>query len=222
MVWIAAQPLPVYDIKVLSHRIWPYPISLFAVFFDGGSTGGHVWVLCMDKAWKFWNGGRGTNNKAEILALWSGLWLAYNLQLQSVNIYGDEHLRRCKHCPWWNSGRFHYQLKGMQGWIFRIKYLLTKLNDLPLQHIYRENNHVLISYQRTLLPLLAVSMSFITLVPGCWQYPYPSLQWFTAVKRICCSVYLNTTGSFVLAVFGFVVVFWYFTVQSLQIKRAGS
>lgn len=81
--------------KDLSLRLRPSPVVLPADYFDGAEQQG----ICGCGAWSkldhkeqyhiFWNGGPDTNTKAEILALWSLLWVAYNLQLKTLHMYGD-------------------------------------------------------------------------------------------------------------------------------------
>ena len=36
-----------------------------------------------------WNGGLGSNNKAELMALWGGLFAAVNMELSEIHIYSD-------------------------------------------------------------------------------------------------------------------------------------
>lgn len=95
MVWIQGQEQEIPITIDLSHRTRPHTISLPVVYFDGALSDG----VCSCGAWikldnndqyhMYWNGGKGTNNKEELLALWSGLWVSHNLSLQSINIYGD-------------------------------------------------------------------------------------------------------------------------------------
>lgn len=73
--------------------------------------------------------------RQKVLALWSVLWLAYNLQLTSIQILGDS-----KSIIDGLSGKSFFQPTGFQGWISRVKHLLTRLHDPPLLHIYRELN----------------------------------------------------------------------------------
>ena len=61
--------------------------------------------------------------------------MAFNLGLHLVNIYGDG-----KIIIDGISGKSCFHPNGLQGWVYRVKKLLTKINDLPMQHIYRENN----------------------------------------------------------------------------------
>lgn len=74
--------------------------------------------------------GPGSNNKAEIMALWGALLAAADFQLQNVNIYGDSKL-----VIEWIIGNFTMNNPGLVGW--RQK---TLCGRCWIAHIYRENN----------------------------------------------------------------------------------
>lgn len=124
-----------------SHRIRPHEISIPAIFFDGacneGITGCGAWIKLSrrERIHLHWNGGPGTNNKAEIMALWGGLLAAVNLNLTEVHIYGDSKL--IIDCI---SGRQNMNNPGLHGWLKRTQRLWHKLDNPPISHIYRENN----------------------------------------------------------------------------------
>lgn len=61
--------------------------------------------------------------------------LALNLKLPTVNIYGDAKVLLD---GLFGKGALHPN--GMNGWIIRIKHLMSRLNDPPMSHIYRECN----------------------------------------------------------------------------------
>lgn len=83
------------SIRDLSHRLRPHHMALPAVYFDGAARGGvcgcGAWIKMPDgdTVQIHWNGGRGSNNRAELLPLWSGLWMAKELGLLTIHVYGD-------------------------------------------------------------------------------------------------------------------------------------
>lgn len=79
--------------------------------------------------------GPGSNNKAEIMALWGALLAAADLQLQNINIYGDSKL-----VIEWITGNFTMNNPGSVGWRQRTLRLWQMLDCPPITHIYRENN----------------------------------------------------------------------------------
>lgn len=124
-----------------SIRIRPHPISLPAIFFDGacknGIMGCGAWIKPSqsERIQVRWNGGKGTKNLAELMALWGKLLAACNLNLKHASIYEDSKLiietfqGLCPH----SSITAH-------GWFRRAKILWEKLNEPPLHHIFRDNN----------------------------------------------------------------------------------
>ena len=93
--WLQTPSAPDETIKDLSIRYRPHEVNIPALFFDGaqqeGVCGCGAW-LKLDNGERYnisWNGGPGTNNKAELLALWSGLLVALHLMIPCINIYGD-------------------------------------------------------------------------------------------------------------------------------------
>ena len=82
-----------------------------------------------------WNGGPGTNNKAEIMALWDGLLATVNMELSELHIYGDSDL--IVGCI---MGRLQIHIPDLQGWISRVWWLWHRLGSPPIAHIYRDLN----------------------------------------------------------------------------------
>lgn len=82
-----------------------------------------------------WNGGPGTNNMAEIMALWGGLLAVVNMDLSDLHIYGDFDL-----IIGVIMGCLHLQIPDLQGWICRIRRIWQRLGSPPIEHIYRDLN----------------------------------------------------------------------------------
>lgn len=70
-----------------------------------------------------------------IMALWGGLLISYDLQIQVVGIYGDSKL-----VIGWLSNETHMDSPHLQGWIDRTRELWKRMDCPPIHHIYRENN----------------------------------------------------------------------------------
>ena len=125
----------------MSYRLRPHCISIPALFFDGAQQNG----ICGCGAWLklegeerfhiIWNGGQGSNNKAEVMALWSGLLVAHHLGLPSIDIYGDSQLVIGS-----ISGRTNLRVSNLSGWVDRTLYILSQFQRASLHHIYRELN----------------------------------------------------------------------------------
>ena len=90
-----------------SKRLKPFEINYPAGFFDGASQnqvcGCRAWLMISpDCHYKiFWNGGRGTNMRAKLIALWVLLWFTNQLYLEELWVFGDakviiNHLNRGK------------------------------------------------------------------------------------------------------------------------------
>lgn len=139
--WI--DELPKMTVMVIdgSHRIRPHEISIPAFFFDGacmdGIIGCGAWVKLShrERIHLFWNGGTGSNNKAEFMAIWGALMAAINLKISNVNFYGDSKIVVDS-----IMGNIQLSNPGLQGWFQREKYLWVRLNRPPINHIFRENN----------------------------------------------------------------------------------
>lgn len=83
----------------------------------------------------YWYGGPGSNNKAEVMALWGGLHIAQDLQVQGISIYGDSML-----IINWITSKYQMRSPHLQGWVERTQGLWQRLGCPPINHIYRENN----------------------------------------------------------------------------------
>lgn len=139
--WLQTPPAPDVNIKDLSVRYRPQEINIPALFFDGAQQEG----VCGCRAWLklengkryniSWNGGPGTNNKAELLALWSGLLVALHLEIPCIDIYRDSQV-----VIGGISGRTILRCPQLCGWVDRITHLLSQFQRTATHHIYRELN----------------------------------------------------------------------------------
>ena len=129
--------------KDLSKRLIPFQFQYPVGYFDGASQnslcGCGVWLRistgCHYKL--FWNGGFGTNMKAEIMALWGLMWWASFLGEEHIWIVGDskvliDHLNH----------NAIISLGTLSHWLRRIEILKTAFTGINSQHIYREKNTV--------------------------------------------------------------------------------
>lgn len=129
---------PVND---LSKRLQPYEFHFPIGYFDGAAQqtncGCGAWILlspgCQYKL--FWNGGSGTNMKAEVMALWGLLWWASYLCADKIWIVGDskvliDHLNHKENI---NPGTLSH-------WLRRIDRLRSVFAAISFHHIYREKN----------------------------------------------------------------------------------
>ena len=135
------RPSPMPCLPDCSVRIRAHQISIPAIYFDGASpadmTGCGAWIkLSGSERYNIcWNGGPGTNNKAKIMALWGGLLIAHDMQLQGVSIYGDSQL-----IINWVTNSYLMMTPHLQGWIERTQSLWKRLGCPSINHIYREGN----------------------------------------------------------------------------------
>lgn len=117
-------------------------ILYLASFFDGAAQGGRCrcvfWIVTSleQEYWVHWGAGRGTNMKAEAMALWGLLWFVSFLCIPSIHIYGDSqsiinHVR----------GITNIRQPHLQGWLKQIMNLWKTFRHISIQCIGREYNH---------------------------------------------------------------------------------
>ena len=139
--WMDECPISLPRLPDLSARIRPHQISLPALYFDGASVDGMAgcgaWIkLTESERYHMYGcGGPGSNNKAEVMALWGGLHIAQDLQVQGVSIYGDSLL-----VINWITNKYQMKSSHLQGWLERTQSLWQRLGCPPINHIYRESN----------------------------------------------------------------------------------
>lgn len=112
-------------------------------FFDGAAKSsalvcgarGVLWLTDGRKLkWKL-KIGRGTNNKAELTALWATLFIAFREGYQWLQVMGDSRI-----IIDWLLGSADLQAKGLSWWKRRIRDLGKNFSSIYPIHIFRELN----------------------------------------------------------------------------------
>lgn len=80
-----------------------------------------------------WNGGSGTNTRAEEMALWGLLWFTNFLNIPDIHIYGDSKIIINK-----VKGSANTNNPSLFGWLGRIGLLWNQLNNSTIIRIGRE------------------------------------------------------------------------------------
>lgn len=134
--------------------------SVPRAFFDGAEQNGACgcgFFIIIDKDTNFsifWNGGRGTNNSAEAMALAGLLYFCLFLNLQGVSIYGDSKIM-VEHV----KGKNSISSPHLFGWLNRINFYWNLLKEGSIQHIYRDKN----------VQVDALSKKGLLEAPGYWH-----------------------------------------------------
>lgn len=108
--------------------------------FDGGTKDGkcacgvYIGLSRELQYFMFWNGGKGTNNKAEAMALHDLLILSSFMDIGPINIYGDS-----KIIIELVNGNQNIRNNSLFGWLGGIK-SLWKPSQFPITHIKRGQN----------------------------------------------------------------------------------
>ena len=122
--WIEDRPMTIKPITDFCIRIRPHEVAIPSVYFDGacreGDMGCGSWIKLSqrERIHIHWNGGQGTNNKAEVIALWGGLRFAAYLQLQDIHVYGDS-----KIFIGWITNLASLIPTELQGWVHSTRHL---------------------------------------------------------------------------------------------------
>lgn len=117
--------------------------DLSAWFFDGACKQRHcgcgaLIVIEPGRFYHFWwEGGRGTNNKANIIALWGILSCSRWLGLEIVHIYGD-----AEGIIEWVKGRSLFSPTILSNWMSHIRNFADSFQNISFGHIYREQNQI--------------------------------------------------------------------------------
>lgn len=105
-------------------------------YFDGASKEGNVGIgglVFIDKNVYYelsLGGGRGSNTRAELLALWNILHFARSKQLSSLQIFGDSNV-----IIGWATGKSFLNVSSLHHWKQCITMLLDHFQDISFQHI---------------------------------------------------------------------------------------
>jgi ribonuclease HI len=121
----------------------PPQIHQLVGWFDGASTAdgsnsgaGGVFSLNANISFKWtFNTGVGTNNRAELLGMWTTLYLSLRLHITGIQIIGDSKL-----IIDWCNGSERLQSLVLEGWKEQIKRLSTQFETISYIHTFREFN----------------------------------------------------------------------------------
>lgn len=110
-------------------------------FFDGAAQRGLCACGCFismneDQHFSiYWNGGNGSNNKAEAMALAGLLQFSSFLNIQIFQIYGDSKIIIEQ-----ALGKLSIKNPLLAGWMNRIKVLWNSKKDYSINHVDRSQN----------------------------------------------------------------------------------
>jgi ribonuclease HI len=139
--------IPISDVSLgikNKRRISPDMLLVYPVaFFDGAahnqgtcSGAGDIIRTSPNKVYKwFFNCGKGTNTKAELLGAWVTLYLADQLNFHKIQVLGDS-----KIIIEWLNQKNVLQVSTLEGWKLRIASLVNRFSSVQFFHIYREYN----------------------------------------------------------------------------------
>lgn len=119
------------------HLTFDDPVLLFDGAAQLGNCGArgviflnqnHFYTFCL-------NCGKGTNIRAELLALWCVARVANLFVLANIKIYGDSRVMIK-----WAKGAYDLKVMNLVYWCNRTQMELRAFSSLTLEHIYREFN----------------------------------------------------------------------------------
>ena len=128
--------------KHRSRNIGKSPTSVYPmIFFDGaaaknlGGAGFCLWLNEIHLLTFKLGCGRCTNTKAELLALWASLWVAKDIGLPYLHIFGDSSVII-------NLAKKESTLDMMnlEAWCLNTRILMSSFMWVDLSHVYREHN----------------------------------------------------------------------------------
>ena len=111
--------------------------------FDGaaqtGICGGGGTIILLDgRIYHFMAGlGRGTNNRAELLSLWTLLWTAKRLNCNEIRILGDSQA-----IIDWVNKKARLRNNTLAHWYFRTLELMDTFSRITILHHHREYNQM--------------------------------------------------------------------------------
>jgi ribonuclease HI len=112
-------------------------------FFDGASEAGgtncgagDVIKSCSLKEYRwFLNCGEGTNTKAELMGAWAALFIAKQLDISDIQLFGDS-----KVIIEWLRKKANLRAINIEGWKSKITNLVATFRIINFQHIYKDKN----------------------------------------------------------------------------------
>jgi len=81
--------------------------------------------------------GRGTNNKAELLSLWTLLWIAKRLACTELQVLGDSQA-----IIDWVNKKANIRNTALSHWYLRTMDLMDSFTNITIQHHHREYNQM--------------------------------------------------------------------------------
>ena len=134
------------DSSAQSLESFPFPKAYFDGAEQQGTCGCGNLIMVNEKT-QFsihWNGGRGSNSKAEAMALAGLLKFYLFLDLQHVSIFGDS-----KVMVDYISGKNHITVPHLIGWMGRISVFWDSIGGGSIHHIRRDKNYLADSLSKT-------------------------------------------------------------------------
>ena len=118
------------------------PIKLFLMaFFDGAaadSTGGAgvcIWINEQHYLSIKLGSGHSTNTRAKLLALWALLYIAKDIGLPYLHVFGDSSV-----IINWAKAESTLAIMNLEAWCDNTKKLISSFTYVDLSHVYREYN----------------------------------------------------------------------------------
>lgn len=118
-----------------------FVVSQPILFFDGAARDGLCavgGVIYLNENHLFslrLNDGRGSNMKAEVMALWMGLKTANIFGLVNLRVFGDSRVTIK-----WALQEFRITVIDLNYWCQRARQEISRMSQISFEHIYREHN----------------------------------------------------------------------------------
>ena len=118
------------------------PIKLFPMaFFYGAtadSTGGAsvcIWINKLHYLSSKLGCGHSTNTRVELLALWALLYIAKDIGLPYLHVFGNSSV-----IINWAKGEFTLAMVNLEAWCNNTKKIISSFTYVDFSHVYREYN----------------------------------------------------------------------------------
>ena len=76
-----------------------------------------------------------TNTRAELLALWASLWVAKDIGLPYLHIFGDSSV-----IINWAKKESTLDMVNLEAWCYNTRILMSSFTWVDFSHVYREHN----------------------------------------------------------------------------------